>query len=45
MSADISTEALKARRAWSEVLQALKENNFSLRILYQQNYYSNLMEE
>jgi hypothetical protein len=31
---DFSTEALKARRAWSEVFQALKENNFSSRILY-----------
>jgi hypothetical protein len=25
---------LKARRAWSEVFQALKENNFCPRILY-----------
>jgi hypothetical protein len=25
---------LKARRAWSEVFQALNENNFSPRILY-----------
>jgi transcriptional regulator with PAS, ATPase and Fis domain len=27
-------ETLKARRAWSEVFQALNENNFNLRILY-----------
>jgi hypothetical protein len=27
-------ENLKARRAWSEVLQALNENNFNPRILY-----------
>jgi hypothetical protein len=27
-------ETLKARRAWSEVFQALNEHNFSLRILY-----------
>jgi hypothetical protein len=27
-------EALKARRAWSEVFQALNENNFNPRILY-----------
>jgi hypothetical protein len=27
-------ETLKARRAWSEVFQALTENNFNLRILY-----------
>jgi hypothetical protein len=31
---DFSTETLKARRAWSEVFQVLKENNFSPRILY-----------
>jgi hypothetical protein len=27
-------EILKARRAWSEVFQALNENNFNPRILY-----------
>jgi hypothetical protein len=27
-------EMLKARRAWTEVLQALKENNFNSRIFY-----------
>jgi hypothetical protein len=32
--ADFSRETLKARRAWNEVFQALKENNFNLRILY-----------
>jgi RNA binding exosome subunit len=30
---DFSTETLKARRAWSEVFRALKENNFNSRIL------------
>jgi hypothetical protein len=34
ITADFSTETLKARRAWSEVLQALNENNFNPRILY-----------
>jgi hypothetical protein len=34
MIADFSTENLKARRAWSEVFQALKENNFNPSILY-----------
>jgi hypothetical protein len=34
ITADFSTETLKARRAWSEVFQALNENNFSPRILY-----------
>jgi hypothetical protein len=32
--ADISMEILKARRAWSDVFQALNENNFNPRILY-----------
>jgi hypothetical protein len=40
MIADFSTETLKARRAWSEVFWALKENNFNPRILYQQSYHS-----
>jgi hypothetical protein len=31
---DLSTETLKAGRAWSEVFWALKENNFNHRILY-----------
>jgi hypothetical protein len=31
---DLSTETVKARKAWSEVFQALKENNFNPRILY-----------
>jgi hypothetical protein len=34
VTADFSTETLKARKAWSEVLQALNENNFNSRILY-----------
>jgi hypothetical protein len=34
ITADCSTETLKARRAWSEVFWALNENNFSPRILY-----------
>jgi hypothetical protein len=34
ITADFSTETLKARRAWSEVFQALNENNFNPRILY-----------
>jgi hypothetical protein len=34
ISADFSTETLKSRRAWSEVFQALNENNFNTRILY-----------
>jgi hypothetical protein len=34
ITADFSTETLKARKAWSEMYQALNENNFSPRILY-----------
>jgi hypothetical protein len=34
ITADFSTETLKARRAWGEVFQALSENNFNARILY-----------
>jgi hypothetical protein len=36
VTSDFSTETLKARRAWSEVFQALNENNFNLRTLYPQ---------
>jgi hypothetical protein len=31
--ANFSTETLKAKRIWSEVCSALKENNFNPRIL------------
>jgi hypothetical protein len=34
ITADFSTEILKARRAWGEIFQALNENNFNPRILY-----------
>jgi hypothetical protein len=34
ITADFSTGTLKARRAWSEVFQALNESNFNPRILY-----------
>jgi hypothetical protein len=34
ITADFSTETLKARRVWNEVFWALNENNFSLRTLY-----------
>jgi hypothetical protein len=42
ITADFSTKTLKARKASSKVCQALNENNFSPRILYQQNYHSKL---
>jgi hypothetical protein len=34
ITADFSTETLKARRAWGKVFWALNENNFNPRILY-----------
>jgi hypothetical protein len=34
ITADFSRETVKARKGWSEVCQALKENNFSPKILY-----------
>jgi hypothetical protein len=34
-TADFSTETLKTTRAWGEVFQALNENSFNPRILYQ----------
>jgi hypothetical protein len=34
ITADFSTETLKARRVWGEIFQALNENNFKLMILY-----------
>jgi hypothetical protein len=34
IAADFSTETIKARRAWSEIFQALKEKKSSPRILY-----------
>jgi hypothetical protein len=34
ITADFSTEILKARRAWSKIFQALNENNFNPRKCY-----------
>jgi hypothetical protein len=34
ITADFSTENLKAKRAWSEVFWALNKNNFNPKILY-----------
>jgi hypothetical protein len=34
ITADFSTDTLKARRAWGEIFRALNENNFNPRILY-----------
>jgi hypothetical protein len=34
ITADFSTEILKARRTWGEVFQAMNENNFNPKILY-----------
>jgi hypothetical protein len=34
ITADFTIEILKVRRAWNDVFQALKENNFKPRLLY-----------
>jgi hypothetical protein len=34
ITADFSTETLKARRAWGEIFWTLNENNFNPRVLY-----------
>jgi hypothetical protein len=33
ITADFSMETLKTRKAWSDILQTLNENNFNPRIL------------
>jgi hypothetical protein len=33
LTADFSTESLKARKVWNDVLQALKGNNFQPKLL------------
>jgi hypothetical protein len=38
-------ETLKARRTWSEIFWALKENNFSTRILYPAKLSFRMMEQ
>jgi hypothetical protein len=40
ITADFSTETLKARRARREVFWALNESNFNPKILYPANYHS-----
>jgi hypothetical protein len=40
ITADFSTETLKARRAWSEVFQALMKITSTLGYSTQQNYHS-----
>ena len=35
ITSDFSTETLKARRAWAEVLQTLKDHKCQSRLLYQ----------
>jgi hypothetical protein len=45
ITADFSTETLKARRAWSEVFWALNENNFNHRILYPAKLLFKKMEQ
>jgi 16S rRNA C967 or C1407 C5-methylase (RsmB/RsmF family) len=40
ITADFSTETLKARRVWSEIFWPLNENNFNPRYYTQQTYES-----
>jgi hypothetical protein len=40
MTADFSTETLKAIRPWGEIFRALNENNFNPWIVYPGNYHS-----
>ena len=42
ISADFSIQTLKARRAWNNIYQALKENRCQPRIYTQQNLHSDL---
>jgi hypothetical protein len=34
ITADFSTQTLNARRSWKNIFQALKENNYQLRLVY-----------
>ena len=45
ITSDFSTETMKARRAWSEVMQTLREHKYQPRLLYQQNSQSTLKEK
>jgi hypothetical protein len=42
ITADFSTKTLKSRKSWSEVSQALKENNFSIGYSTQQNNHKKI---
>jgi hypothetical protein len=39
---NFSTETMKARRAWSEVMQTLREHKFQLRLLYSAKFLINI---
>jgi hypothetical protein len=43
--ADFSTETLKARRAWKDVFQVLKQNNCQFRLLYAAKLFFKLKEK
>jgi len=48
ITADLSIEALQARREWQDILRVMKENNLYPRLLYpavQQGSYSNMKEK
>ena len=45
MIADLSTETLRVKREWQEILKLMKENNLQPRLLYQQGSHSNMKEK
>jgi hypothetical protein len=45
ITADFSTETLRARRAWSDVFWSLNENKFNPRILYPAKLSFKIMEQ
>ena len=45
ITADLSTETLRVKREWQEILKLMKENNLQPRLLYQQGFHSNIKEK
>ena len=45
LSADFSTETLQARREWKDTFKVLNRKKLQPRILYQQDFHSDLMEK
>jgi hypothetical protein len=45
ITSDLSAQTLKARKAWNNIIQALRENNYQPRILYSAKLSFNLKGE